>query len=302
MQTGRLIINPMGGLANRMRAMASGLSLARDVSKLLNGGKPYQILPQFVWLKNRELNAEFTDIFRMPDILVDRLEYPSRLKYDFLYNIPRKRNLYITALTCRRFGVSLYDRDKSYRDRFKDNDGEKELLSLIAGSINHGKSCLLRGCTVFYPFDEDFYRSLFHPTEEITTLVEERLNILGKHSVGIHIRRSDNVESISNSPDEMFVAKIKEILSSEANTRFYLASDSETVKTRFKKIFGDHIVTGTKKADRNSVDGIKEAAIELFTLAGTDRIYGSYYSSFSEAAALIGKRPYKAVTIFAPNY
>lgn len=38
MPAGELIINPMGGLANRMRAIASGLSLARDVSKFLNDG------------------------------------------------------------------------------------------------------------------------------------------------------------------------------------------------------------------------------------------------------------------------
>lgn len=232
----------------------------------------------------------------MPDILVDRLEYPSRFKYDLLYNVPRKKNLYVTALTCLRFGVTLYDLQESYRERFKNDDDGKELLSLIADNMSHGKSCLLRGCTVFYPFDEAFYRTLFQPTEEIASLVEERLNLLGKHSIGIHIRRSDNIESISNSSDEMFMAKIKEILSSEPNAMLYLATDCETVKTRFKKIFGDHIVTGLKKADRNSVDGIREAAIELFTLAGTDRIYGSYYSSFSEAAAIIGARPYQAIT------
>ena len=101
--------------------------------------------------------------------------------------------------------------------------------------MSHGKSCLLRGCTVFYPFDEAFYRTLFQPTEEIASLVEERLNLLGKHSIGIHIRRSDNIESISNSPDEMFMAKIKEILSSEPNAMLYLATDCETVKLGLRK-------------------------------------------------------------------
>ena len=108
----------------------------------------------------------------MPDILVDRLEYPSRFKYDLLYNVPRKKKLYVTALTCLRFGVTLYDLQESYRERFKNDDDGKELLSLIADNMSHGKSCLLRGCTVFYPFDEAFYRTLFQPTEEIASLVE----------------------------------------------------------------------------------------------------------------------------------
>ena len=40
---------------------------------------------------------------------------------------------------------------------------------------------------------------------------------------------------------------------------------------------------------RNTLDGMQAAVIDLFCLANTNRIYGSYWSSFSEIAAQIKK-------------
>ncbi len=39
---------------------------------------------------------------------------------------------------------------------------------------------------------------------------------------------------------------------------------------------------------RNSEDGIIQAACELFALANTQKIIGSYWSSFGEIAARLG--------------
>lgn len=301
MQIGRLIINPMGGMANRMRAIASGVSLARDVSRELFAGDAQAVMPHFVWLKNWEMNAEFTDIFELPEALVGRMEYPSRLKYGLLYSNPRKKNFYVTALTCRRFGTVLCDLDKSFCERYDDDDSGKLLLRHIVDNIGRGKSCLIHGCTQYYPFDDGTYSELFRPTAEIAAQVQLRLEQLGPHKIGMHIRRTDNEQAIAHSPDELFIEKINEILAAEPQTRFYLATDDEQVKTRFTARFGNHIVTGPTKADRNSVDGIKEAAVEMFTLGGTDHIYGSYHSSFSEAAALIGQQPYTALLATTPG-
>lgn len=37
---------------------------------------------------------------------------------------------------------------------------------------------------------------------------------------------------------------------------------------------------------------MKEAVIELYTLANTNYFHGSYYSSFSDLAAILSDRPY----------
>jgi hypothetical protein len=42
------------------------------------------------------------------------------------------------------------------------------------------------------------------------------------------------------------------------------------------------------QADRDSADGVVQAAVELYALSRTQRVYGSYWSSFSHTAAHIG--------------
>jgi hypothetical protein len=41
--------------------------------------------------------------------------------------------------------------------------------------------------------------------------------------------------------------------------------------------------------NRHSKEGILEAVLEIYSLSKTARIFGSYYSSYSEMAAKLGK-------------
>ena len=79
--------------------------------------------------------------------------------------------------------------------------------------------------------------------------------------------------------------------------KFYLATDDEATKARFKKRYGTRVVCAAGSATRATLRGMQDAAAEMFILASTDRILGSYYSSFSEAAALLGNRPFKQLTL-----
>lgn len=106
--------------------------------------------------------------------------------------------------------------------------------------------------------------------------------------IGVHIRRTDNILSIDNSPEDLFRDKINRLLEEDPSTRFYLATDSEKVKENFKNAFGDSIRHSERKTSRDTLDGICDALTEMYILAGCDAIYGSYFSSFSEAAAIIG--------------
>ena len=297
MSQAKLIINPIGGLANRMRAIASGISLMHALHRheIAQKAAPFEL--SFVWSKNWELNAEFADIFQFPTILQDSIKYPSRLKYDFLYSIPRKKNLYVSALTSLRHGLTLYDLRDSYRQRFLTDSKGHDILSAVHNTLTKKQSCFIQSGTIFYPFTDDLYIDLFKPTNEIRHKADLRLEMLGTKRIGLHIRRCDNIESIKHSPDYLFINKISDILQREPDTHFYLATDDELIKLNFTRLFGDHIISSDAVADRNSIAGIKEAATELFTLAGTDKIYGSYYSSFSEAAAMIGQKPFEQLTI-----
>ena len=80
MKNGRLTLVPSGGLANRMRAIASAHCLCQQTDSSL----------QVVWFRDWALNAPFNSIF-LPQGLTIREATP----IDYLLNDrPRKRNLW----------------------------------------------------------------------------------------------------------------------------------------------------------------------------------------------------------------
>lgn len=288
-----LVVNPVGGLANRMRAVAAAVSLAHDVM-LPNDSdiKPYGGL-KLIWLRNWELNARFEDIFTPLSDDMPHIDYPSALKYELMYSVPRKRNLYVTSMTLRRFGLVMI----GGTPRFADMTASDSLMANVSRYLRDGRNCYIQAGTPFHDFTPDLYRALFRPSAKVRALVNEHLEQLGSNPTGVHIRRTDNIISRKHSPDELFVDKIKQIISTDDSARIYLATDDQSTKIRFREIFGSHIVFSRSAADRDSVGGIIEAAAELYTLAACDRIYGSWYSSFSEAAAMLGGKPLEQLRV-----
>ncbi|MBO4965975.1 MAG: hypothetical protein J6C81_06895 [Muribaculaceae bacterium] len=279
----KIVLNPIGGLANRMRCIASGLALAAQT------GADYDV----VWAVNDELAARFDDIFLVPENLTGRIKYPSGLSYALNYSIPRRRNMFVSALTLKRFSAVFLDAASPFREMMKTSD------TPLLATANFGvKNIYVQAGTIFHPFTQEFYRSLFRLNAEMQRRVEEKVKLLGKDYVGLHIRRTDNVMSIKHSPDSLFLSEIEKILQAVPGTKFYLATDSEETKEKFKQTFGDEtIICSPRPASRKSLAGIKDAVEELFTLANASQIIGSFYSSFSEAASLLGSTPLRQLTI-----
>ncbi|KAA6321316.1 hypothetical protein EZS27_029024, partial [termite gut metagenome] len=68
-------------------------------------------------------------------------------------------------------------------------------------------------------------------------------------------------------------------------TLFYLATDSQKEKALPKGIFGKRIITLDKEISRTTPSGIENAVVDLFLLSKTNKIIGSFYSSYTEMAA-----------------
>ena len=141
-------------------------------------------------------------------------------------------------------------------------------------------------------FDE-FAR--FIPTSEIQAIIDKQTEKFNINTIGLHIRRSDNVKSINESPLELFIEKIKEELNSNLNANFFLSTDDLRTEQELKSLFNNKIITNQKNFDRNTPKGIKDAVVDLFCLSKTQYIYGSYWSSFSDIAARLGR--IKLITI-----
>ena len=268
----KITLVPLGGLANRLRAIISGYELAKATNLSFD----------VVWLKNKDLNCPFGYLFRPMEHGITLIESP---KIDSLIknNIPLKRNFYLPAIyQHRHFTRRLYDTDI---EKLRDN--AEAIKSLVAGKNSYIASGL-----PFYPSNIFLFRELFRPTDEIIDEIKKRCSAFTTPTFGLHIRRTDNTISIAESPITLFIQQIEQDLKKYPEARFYLATDSEKIKERLRELFGNRILYSPCKANRNSIEGMKEAVIELYTLANTNYFHGSYYSSFSDLAAILSDRPY----------
>lgn len=179
-----LVINPIGGLANRMRAIVAGLEFAGTIG----------IEAKVVWGVNRELNARADELFDICSFGVDTIHIPA-WKQKFCYDLPRKSNLYLSPVfKGNRYVMQLSDMNGTLSE---------ENLAYLPNVASSGKDILIQSGLEFHPFDDETYRNMIRP---ISVFYESASSIISTHSnpVGFHIRRTDNRMSILNSPLYMF--------------------------------------------------------------------------------------------------
>ena len=268
-----ITITPYGGLANRMRALNAVIEYARDTS----------IPVKVVWFSNFELNAKFSDIFELPSY--DNLEVKEAKFIDrFLYRSPRRHTLWVPKLTTPMlFDTTIYSSDfLALRDS-----------GVLPETILNGGRVLIESCYEFGDYTSSYSKN-FVPTRDILQWVEEYIDKnFTSNTIGVHIRRTDNELSIKNSPLSLFCDAMKREIELCENTKFYVATD----ESELKRIFGNRILSIDTDCNRNSLQGIKDAVKEMWLLSRTSKIYGSFYSSYSEVASQLGGIPLNILQI-----
>ena len=272
-----LLFIPVGGLANRMRAVASAVTLMRRVQGAVSA----------IWFQDWALNAPFNALFQpleVDGVTMREATFCDRIVYDR----PRKKNLYLPRLFQKLlFTHALYEKSITPL-RLQHFDFEKWAAQ---------GNCYLASYTNFLPYDYDLLRQLFVPQPEIMAMIEQNIQQFSKRTIGLHIRRTDNIASIQQSPLELFLQAVEKELTYDPNTTLFLATDSEEVKAEFLKRYGNQVITAKEKSDRDSIAGIKGGIIDMYTLAKTQKIYGSFQSSFSELAAQLGDIPLEILQV-----
>lgn len=269
---GKITFVPVGGLANRMRAVASAVTLAKKTDSELS----------IIWFQDWALNAPFCQLFKPVDREIARLRDASQLDYALL-DRPRSKNFHFPLLFQKlTFKSCLYERSITplCNQRFDFERWAKE-----------GRCVYMASYTAFQTYDYAWISRLFIPVEEIVEEVENRCHNFSDTMIGVHIRRTDNLASIRQSPIELFYQKLDKEIEANDKTGIYVATDSEEVKQAMKERYGDRILSSEKQADRGSLEGIRDGIADMYTLARTQKIYGSFQSSFSDMAAQIGGAP-----------
>lgn len=244
---------------------------------------------RILWFKDRGLNCRFDQLFEPLNLNGNTVKEASFID-KLLYDRPRRRNFYIPRLFQRVFfDACIYEKEATrlFYQHFDFLTWAKD------------KNCYLASCVYFRQQKERPYFNTFQPTEHIRQQIDTLCRNFNESTIGIHIRRTDNIASIRQSPTDLFIAKMREAIAEDNRCRFYLATDSEEEKNRIKKLFGNRILTYPRAANRNSVQGIQDALTELYILSRTKKIFGSMQSSYSETAAQISGIHCELLTIEA---
>ncbi|EKN11148.1 hypothetical protein HMPREF1077_01406 [Parabacteroides johnsonii CL02T12C29] len=248
----------MGGLANRIFAITAAISFCKD----------HGIYLKVYWFRDRGMGAKFVDLFDISQKL-DNVEIIDAKWFHCLYDRPRKKNLWLPKIYQKiSFDKVLY---------------ECEEEDAVMKCLSYDSVYLVQWCQ-FYKHNIDL--STIYPCDNIKRIVDQRMFKNGD-VIGIHIRRTDNMLSIQNSPDELFVRLMREEINRNKDVQFYLASDSDEVKEKILREFSDKIIIYNNLLDRSTKMGVIDAYIELLLLSKCSKIYGSFGSTYSILASFL---------------
>lgn len=249
-----LIIQPVGGLCNRMRSINSARILADRRGEKLT----------VIWFINHELGCPFERIFEPTDAF--RVINISS-KWDI-----RKMWFQLSAMAFGTFAdnavIRAHKGDGNLEETF-----EKSLKKLT-----------------YIATEEHFFEchdyTPFVPAKEIANQIQKKQSELGAHAVGVHIRRTDNKPAIGKSSTDAFIKSMTDTLTADPDTMFYLATDDLTEEKNLREVFPGKIISNQNRdLSRDSIAGIQDAMLDLYCLAATQKIIGSFFSSFTDIAA-----------------
>lgn len=258
----RVVVKANGGLGNRMRVLASCVALSKRLRNEV----------EVIWINKQELNCSYARLFRpIEGIKIVEQRYISK------YN---------------RWGLK---KRKAYYQNFG-SDFDIQIGDSEIRSINKIKSDFVKLIqdfeTVFIDTCEQFYGDESHlayliPQESIAERIAHRLTLLGSQFIGVHIRRGDNEIATKTSTIQAFIECLtKELTKSES--KFYVCTDGLKDLKQLQQQFGSRIVHFPVGLKRSKPAHIESALVDLLVLAKASKIYGSYWSSFSEIASAYG--------------
>lgn len=260
-----IFLQPRNGTCNRLRAIASALSLARSC------GQPLCVY----WVDDSGMKVKFTDLFVNTgafDVVEQRSDRMERL-------------------------FSAGNDNFFSQDDFRDARKVKAMVE----SISNASSSQAFAISSFSHFHGDHDYSWLRLKPDLQSQVDELGQLLGSDCIGLHIRRTDNVKSRAFSPLHLFEKFIREEMSKDLNVRFFLATDSDVNRRLLVRRFGNRIITREAVAARFERNGVADGVVDLMLLARTRKVIGCHWSSFSEEAARIGHVPFAVLKESIPD-
>jgi len=267
-----ITVIPRGGLCNRLRVVASSLEFAGACRQPL----------QVVWYRSRDMNARFDVLFEIREVPFGLIERNGMIP---ALRVLRDRSRAVLAGL--RGAVVLGDRETQ--------PGIFRLNDIVARVGNRDVLVETNSCLAHVPGMFDVFRPTAPVTDRIATLLP-RL----RRSVGVHIRRTDNVRATLVSTLDAFAALMLAECGHDDDVEFFVATDDGAVFRQLRRDFGPRVWEYPKRAyRRDDPAGIVDALIDLLALASCRKVIGSHWSSFTDTAAEWGNVPLQIAGIEA---
>ncbi|WP_146138142.1 hypothetical protein [Chamaesiphon polymorphus] len=281
-QSSVICIKPIGGLCNRLRAIDSAIAVAKENHSSVH----------VIWPMNDLLNCRFEDLFELP-ASIDKIGQPNtsgwlnkaiekfyRTKIGGVF-----QDLYLRYIV-RSFDVVLtYDRMEGYKNC--------DYQGCDFAAMTANKRAYITTFHAFYDAARPF--ADFVPVRQLQNIIDDYTKGF-ENVIGVHIRRTDNRQSLAASPTTEFVELMQTEVRQDSNVRFFVATDSPSEEEYLNQTFPGRIITYPKKSlARHDPEAIKDAVIDLYCLSKCRKLIGSYYSSFTDTAHQINGIEYTIV-------
>lgn len=142
------------------------------------------------------------------------------------------------------------------------------------------------------------------PSEAIAARIAAYKATWPAHVIGVHVRRTDQVTNIQECykltvSDDALIAAMQAELQADPDVRFFLACDNAASATKLRAQFGSAILPSPVNYTSPGANTIsctrhtsgEDAVFDLFCLAATQKLLGTWMSTFSHYAADLGGIP-----------
>eukprot|EP00737_Agarophyton_chilense_P002648 gb/GEZJ01003033.1/.p1 GENE.gb/GEZJ01003033.1/~~gb/GEZJ01003033.1/.p1 ORF type:complete len:763 (-),score=107.53 gb/GEZJ01003033.1/:408-2696(-) len=283
-----LICHCMHGLGNRMRALGSCMSFAKETNREM----------VVVWEPDSHIQARFTDLFVTPLVVLEKMpvQWPFEdvEKWDSAWSNFKYHN---------------------YMEMEGHGAVKGEIIrDLLAKHIYYKGAYIMEvenNALTNWEKDNDQLRSLAPVDDVLTMVAEMESKGLGSDNVvGLHVRNRTlakdikNVDFVQEYGDEAtktmdmwrhksgvhnFMTQIDRMLKEKPSSKFFVATDTFEVIGELEKTYGtERILSFKRSCDERDGQCVKFALADLYSLSKCKALYGSNWSSFTEAAERLG--------------
>ena len=287
---GSITIIPFGGVARRLRTIASAIELLSEMSEKR---------VEFLWFQNERFNTPSERLFTLsPKYVPDHIKIREATWRDLLTNdVPMPSNLYCTAPFVFLNYDLLLSPNKVRELLAASKNPKEELLTLLGGK---GERILVSTNEALTKKESKIYRYL-EPTVEVSSVRNSRMSGWGENVVGIHLSRQDDENSYTESPTELFIQRMQKMIESDPETTFFLATTDPDEMERLQTIFRHRVFAIRSISEPGSPESAVESYGELLALSHTRKILTTPNSTFSEVAAEMGRIRLEQLSIYNLN-